>query len=106
MSVRPVWLEQYRVHNLNRHKRGKKAVYVDSEGNIVKATHFNLNGGSYCIPREKENDFLRKYVDSVFGNLRTKLAFTESAIVSAQGLSYSSVFIDLDLSYEASSEGK
>ena len=55
MSCRPEWLEKFRVRKVNKNKRGKRAVYIDREGKIVKATHFNLEGGSYCVPREEEN---------------------------------------------------
>ena len=106
MNLRPEWLEKYRVQNVNKGKRGKRAVYIDHESNIVKPTHFNLQGGTYCVPRDEENDFLLKYIGFVFGDTRGSLALTESAIVTSQGTSISSVFIDLDFKYPPNSEGK
>ena len=106
MSLRPEWLEKFRVTNVNRNKRGKKPVYIDRENSIVKATHFNLEGGTYCVPRDEENDFLQKYINFVFGERRGRLSLTENAIFTALGTSYSSVFMDLDFRYPPNSEGK
>ena len=84
MSLRPEWLEKFRVQNVNKGNRGKRAMFIDRESNIVTSTHFNLQGGTYSVPRHDENNFLRKYIDFVFGE-RGRIALTENAIVTAQG---------------------
>ena len=48
---------------------------------------------------------MNDYVDYVFGPTQGQLALTEKAMVSEQGLSFSSVFIDIDLRYPISSNG-
>ena len=99
MNSRPNWLEKYRVKNIFRKRRNKKAVYVDSQNNVVLATHYNLEGGTYAVPLTEEAEFLRNYAEFVFGPRNGQLALTENAIVSDLGRSFSSVFIDLDLKY-------
>ena len=104
MHSRPEWLERYRVQNINRNKRDK-SIYVDQQSNVVTPTHYNLAGGTYCVPRNEENAFLDQYVQFIFGPRRGRLALTENAFVSLTGKSYSSVFIDLNLRYPVGSEG-
>ena len=66
MSARPEWLERYRVKNIFRNRRNKKAVYVDKERNVVDSTHFNLHGGTYSVPINLEQSFLDDYVEFIF----------------------------------------
>ena len=106
MNSRPNWLEKYRVKNIFRKRKNKRAVYVDSQSNVVLATHYNLNGGTYAVPLPEEAEFLRNYIEYVFGPSNGQLALTENAIVSDSGRTFSSVFIDLDLKYPLESEGK
>ena len=105
MYLRPEWLEKYRVHNVNRNKRGRKAVYIDRDSNLVQATHFNLIGGTYCVPRHLENDFLRSYIDFVFDKRQGRLALTENPISTVMGTSFSPVCIHLNLRYPVNAEG-
>ena len=105
MNSRPLFLKRYRVVNINRNKRGKKAVYNNMQGDVVKPTHFNLEGGIYSVPRNEEDHFLKRYVEFIFGQTGGQLALTENAFVSPLGNSYSSVFIDLDLRYPLNTEG-
>jgi len=106
MSARPAWLERYRVRNIFRNRKNKKAVYIDKNSDVVKATHYNLLGGVYSVPRDKEESFMNDYVTYVFGPNQGRLALTENAIVSDLGVSFSPVFIDLDLRYPLHSEGR
>ena len=106
MSERPEWLERYRVVNIFRNKKNKKAVYVDKKSDIVRPTHFNLLGGSYSVPRDKENSFLNDYINYVFGPTQGKLALTENPIVTEVGVSFSPLFIDFDFRYPLSSNGR
>ena len=99
MSARPEWLERYRVKNIFRNRRNKKAVYVDKERNVVDSTHFNLHGGTYSVPINLEQSFLDDYVQFIFGAAKGQLALTEKAKVSPNGTSFSSVFLDIDLKY-------
>ena len=62
LSLRAEWLEKFRVQNMNKGKRGKSKMFVQRKSNIVAPTHLNLQGGTYCVPRDEENDFLRKYI--------------------------------------------
>ena len=105
MLSRPAWLERYRVRNIFKNSN-RKAVYVDKSSQIVEATHYNLAGGTYAVPRKDDETFLREYVDFVFGPNNGNLALTENAIVSEEGRSFSSVFIDIDLRYPLDSNGK
>ena len=106
MNTRPEWLIKFRVLNVNKDRRNKKAVYLDRSNNLVVPTHFNLAGGTYSVPRDKESEFYREYIRFVFGDEKGKLAITESPIVSCLGISYSSVFIDFDLQYPITSTGR
>ena len=106
MFARPEWLERYRIRNIFRNRKNRKAVYVDKNSDIVNATHFNLRGGAYSVPRDMEETFLNDYVSYVFGANEGKLALTENPIVSEVGVSYSSVFLDLDLRYPLHCDGR
>ena len=106
MSCRPEWLEKFKVRNLNKNERGKRAVYIDREDKIVKATHFNLEGSSYSVPREEENNFLNEYVDFIFVKTRGKQALTENALVTDKGTCFTSLFVDLEFTYPSNSDGK
>ena len=77
MSTRPEWLKKFRVFNVNKDRRNKKAVYLDRSNNLVVPTHFNLAGGTYSVPRDKESEFYREYIRFVFGDEKGKLAHTQ-----------------------------
>ena len=105
MSARPEWLEKFRVRNLYRNERNKKAVYINRENSVVLPTHFNLEGGTYSVPRDYEMEFLQEYGRFVFGDTKGTLALTENAL-SSNGIAYSPVFIDFDLRYPLTSDGR
>ena len=103
--MRPAWLERFRVHNIFRGKKNKKAVYIDNSSKVVQATHFSLAGGAYSIPSNMEEFFSENYVYFVFGEKQGQLALTEKELVSQNGCAYTSCFIDLDLRYPLESDG-
>ena len=104
MNNRLQWLAKYRVTNICRQRRSRKAIWVNNNNEVVKPTHYNLQGGSYCVPRAEECTFRRNYIDFVFGQ-RGNLSITEAPLTNSSGKSYSSVYLDFDLKYPLNSEG-
>ena len=105
MTSRPNWLEVFRVKKRTSGKRAKP-IYVDSKNNVVKPTHYNLQGGTYYVPKSKESEFLSRYIEFLFGYQNGRLSLTEAPLQTPLGKVFSPVFLDLDLRYPLNSAGQ
>ena len=72
----------------------------------MESTHFNLEGGTYHVPKSQEKIFLKNYIDYIFGERNGSLALTEAPLTTDLGIVYSPVFIDFDLKYPLDSDGE
>ena len=72
----------------------------------MEPTHFNLEGGTYHVPKSQEKIFLKNYIDYIFGERNGTLALTEAPVTTYLCIVYSPMFIDFDLKYPLDSDGE
>lgn len=106
MHSRPNWLEKYRIRRISSNRRNRKVTYVDHTNNKAEATHYNMEGGTYHVPRSQEKIFLKNYIDYIFGERNGSLSLTEAPLTTDLGVVYSPVFIDFNLKYPLGCDGE